>query len=129
MKIVLSWAGAGVQNPHATAAASTLINRARRFMLTSFSVVVSSALGVAPESSQESLSIPSRPSIRERPHAKFLLGDLPESGEPVRLSDQEQDDEPAEHHQFEFFLKSHGHLDSQPVWHVREHDRGHDDES
>src|SRR5690348_2577238 len=36
------------------------------------------------------------PLMRERPEAKLLLKDLPQAGEPVRLDDEEEDDQAAE---------------------------------
>src|SRR5215831_1398741 len=40
---------------------------------------------------------PSCFSVRERPHAEVVLDGVPAGGEPVRLEDQEHDDEQAEH--------------------------------
>ena len=40
-------------------------------------------------------------SVRERPQPQLLLADLPQPGEAVRLDDQKEDDQPAEHHQLE----------------------------
>ena len=46
-------------------------------------------------------------SVRERPQPELLLGDLPEPREPVRLDDQEEDDEPAEDHQLDLLQQRH----------------------
>eukprot|EP01022_Parablepharisma_sp_SALTPOND_P036534 TRINITY_DN997_c0_g4_i1.p1 TRINITY_DN997_c0_g4~~TRINITY_DN997_c0_g4_i1.p1 ORF type:complete len:1552 (+),score=442.93 TRINITY_DN997_c0_g4_i1:2334-6989(+) len=40
-------------------------------------------------------------SVRERPQAQFFLGDLPQPGQSVRLGDEEEDDQRAEHHQLD----------------------------
>src|SRR5690242_20233371 len=41
------------------------------------------------------------PSMRERPQAQLLLANLPQPGQPVRLDDQEEDDQPAEDDQLQ----------------------------
>src|SRR5436305_11663041 len=41
--------------------------------------------------------------IGERPHPQLLLADLPQAREPVRLDDQEEDDERAHDHELQLF--------------------------
>src|SRR6266496_5877712 len=41
------------------------------------------------------------PSVRERPHPEFLLANLPQPREAVRLDDQEENDEDTDHHELE----------------------------
>src|SRR3546814_4948566 len=41
------------------------------------------------------------PSVGERPQPELLLGDLPEPRQAVRLDDKEEDDQGAEHHEFQ----------------------------
>src|SRR5688572_19663433 len=41
------------------------------------------------------------PSVRKRPHPEFLLADLPQPREAVRLDDQEENDQHADHHELE----------------------------
>src|SRR5262245_17710796 len=68
-------------------------------------------------------------SMRKRPQAKLFLRDLPQSREPVRLHDQEEDDERAEDHQLELFLQRHRQLEADRVGHVGEEDRHEQDEA
>src|SRR5438874_10773699 len=68
-------------------------------------------------------------SVRKRPEPELFLGDLPQTRESVRLDDQEQDDEAAEHHELDLLLQRDGHGDMQQVRHVREEDRDQHDEA
>src|SRR6478752_3123189 len=54
-------------------------------------------------------------SVRERPQSQFFLGDLPDARKPVRLDDQEEDDQPAEYHQLEVRADAAGHVQMQRV--------------
>src|SRR5262245_44744436 len=67
-------------------------------------------------------------SMRKRPKTKLLLRDLPEPREPVRLHDQEEDDETAEDHQLDLLLQGHRDGEAHGVRRVREQDRHHHDE-
>src|SRR6266576_619788 len=72
------------------------------------------------------------PSIRERPQPHFFLGDLPDPRQPVRLDDQEENDQPAEYHQLEVRPEAAGNVEMQCVVEEgdadAERDRQHDDE-
>src|SRR5438105_7885284 len=67
-------------------------------------------------------------SVRKRPQAQLLLADLPEAREPVRLHDQEEEDEPAEHHQLDLFLQRDRQQEPHRVGRVGEEDRDEHDE-
>src|SRR5688500_19025730 len=58
--------------------------------------------------------------VRERPQSELLLRDLPQPREPVGLDDQEEEDEPTEHHQLDLFGEGHGQVQSHGVGDVRE---------
>src|SRR5690242_21427368 len=98
MNISLAWAqavpaaGAAMR----TAASSAIVMRRR-------------VMGAPPCSSGMTRS------VRERPEPQLLLGDLPEAREPVRLRDQEEDDEAAEDHQLDLLLEGHRHRDAHQV--------------
>src|SRR5262245_48678027 len=66
--------------------------------------------------------------VRKRPQAQLLLGDLPEPREAVRLDDQEEDDEAAEHHELDLLLQRHRHVEADGVGRIGEEDRHHHDE-
>src|ERR1700694_4770730 len=103
MKISLGCAEpASAVGPAMTAAASTPISSRFTFMIASLVIGDGAACGIL----RCSL-------VRERPQAQLLLGDLPQPGQPVRLDDQKEYDEPAEYHQLQLLLQG----DQQPEPH------------
>src|SRR6185369_15405784 len=70
-------------------------------------------------------------SVRKRPQSQFLLGDLPDARKPMRLDDQEENDQSAEYHQFEVRPDAAGNVEMQRVVEEcdadAERDRQHDD--
>src|SRR5262245_65343699 len=68
-------------------------------------------------------------SVRKRPQPQLLLGDLPQSREPQGLDDQEEDDEPAEHHQLDLLLERDRQVEADGVRRVGQEDRHQHDEA
>src|SRR5256712_11833754 len=66
--------------------------------------------------------------VGKRPQAQFLLGYLPEPRQSVRLDNQKEDDETAEHHQLELLLQGDRQAQTHRPRRVREEDRHQHDE-
>src|SRR5215470_14873789 len=105
MKTSLLWAEApATSGPTAITRATSAINVTRSFIVASCR------------------------SVRERPQPQFLLGDLPEPRETVRLHDQKEDDQCPEHHQLDLLLEGDRQRQPQLVGDVGQEDGDQDDE-
>src|SRR5215469_4358913 len=60
--------------------------------------------------------------VREGPEPQLLLGDLPQPGQPVRLHDEKEDDQPPEDHDLDLLLQRDRHGDPRDVGRVGEED-------
>src|SRR5262245_31136599 len=106
MNIVLSWASVAA-GPSPRPSPSTTISHPRPFMLSSLS---------------------STSSVWKRPEPELLLGDLPESREPVRLDDEKEDDQATEDHHLDLLLQGDRHGQAERVGGVGEEDGDEHDE-
>src|SRR5439155_10404201 len=66
--------------------------------------------------------------VGKRPEPQLLFGYLPEPRQSVRLDDQKEDDETAEHHQLELLLQGDRQAQAHGLRRVREEDRHQYDE-
>src|SRR5262249_22149234 len=134
MKIVLSWAmAAPATGPSARPRASTPTSHTRPFMLSSLSTLCPGTPRLRRGASERRgvwgvVRRPPMSSMRERPQSQLLLGDLPKSGEPVRLDDEEEDDESAEDHDLELLLQGNGHRHAEGMGGVGQQDGDEHDE-
>src|SRR5918996_4465239 len=67
-------------------------------------------------------------SIWKRPAAQLLLSDLPQPGEPVRLDDQEEDDQSAEDHELDMGDQVCRHVDAEQRRRIVQENRQQHDE-
>src|SRR5438477_7856536 len=87
-----------------------------------------SVMASAPIHMPRVLIVSSSRSVREGPQPQFFLADLPEPREAVRLHDQEEDDQRAEHHQLDLLLQGDRQSQPQVVRGVGQEDRDQHDE-